>query len=277
MSFNPRVIFFLSTGRCSTQFLARLLDLGQPKALVVHEGAGPNYKPAQVFRRNEYDRVVAETHQLRDQFKRIEAQLALGKTFIDTGWPAYAWGPYFAQRFGAAFRFAHLVRNPFAIAASMSTHLLLDDRDDTLSKYGVIRAHHPQAVFAQFKGQYAAFSRYERGLFHWLEVNTYLLEQHNMAGFLGLYRFEEMYAGPAPLAKKLWLACGFTAESYQTMPPYDKYNIPARRFTPPNPELVKHVWALALRLGYSEGMLEKWSNIDFLTEHYKSIRVARPR
>ncbi len=243
---------------------------------MVHEGVGPNYKPAQVFRQNEFDRVVEETPQLRDQFKSIDQHLALGKTFIDTGWPAYAWGPYFARKYGPAFNFAHLVRNPFAVAASMSTHLLLDDREDNLSKYGIIRAHHPQAIFTQFKDQYAAFSRYERGLLHWLEVNLYLLEQHKTAGFLGLYRFEEMYQGAAPAAEKLWQACGFTPESFQTMPPYDKYNVPTRRFTPPNSELVKLVWDLALRLGYSMEMLQRWSDIDFLTARYRNIRVARP-
>lgn len=272
----PRAIFILSTGRCSTQYLAQLLALGTPKAVVVHEGAGSNYVPTQVFRQNSHAAVVEKIPPLRRHFGEIDAVLAGGKSFIDTGWPSYAWGPYLSQRFGTAFRFAHLLRNPFASAASLSTHMLLDDLEAKLSKFGVMRPQHPQARFAEFGAQYPDFSRYERGLYHWLEVNTYLLEQHTKPGFLGLYRYEDMYSGKAPAAKRLWHACGFLPESYQELPPYDRLNAPALRFAPPNPTLVGHVWALAKRLGYAEALLQKWSNIDFLSARYQNTRVARP-
>ena len=270
----PRAIFILSTGRCSTQYLTRLLALGRPRAEVVHEGAGPNYMPARVFRQGGYDQVIDRIKPLRTHLFDIEAVLAEGKTFIDTGWPSYAWGPYFAQRFGAAFGFAHLVRNPFAVAASMSSHTLLDDLDIKLSKFGVIRPHHPKALFAEFSGQYPSFTRYERGLYHWLEVNTYLLEQHESPGFLGLYRFEEMYGGGVPAAKRLWQACGFAPEDYQELPPYDRLNVPAFKFAPPDPALERHAWALARRLGYTDDVLEKWSDTDFLAQVYKTPRLS---
>ncbi len=276
MSLSPHVTFIMSTGRCSTQFLAKLLALGTPQAEVVHEGAGPNYKPAQVFRGGGFDTVIESTQKLRAEFKRIDAVLAQNKSFIDTGWPAYAWGPYFAHRYGDAFQFAHLVRNPFAVAASMSTHRLLGDHEDDLSQYGIIRPRHPHAVFKEFAPQYPAFTRFERGLLHWLEVNTYLLEQHEKAGFLGLYRFEEMYGGDTPSAKALWAACGFAPEGYQELPAYDKYNCRTGRFLPPNKALLNRVWGLALQLGYAAPLLEKWSDVEFLSEHYRQLRVAPP-
>jgi len=141
--------------------------------------------------------IVGETKRLANHLLEIEAILAEGKDFIDTGWPSYAWGPYFAERFGETFR----------------------------------------------------FTRYERGLYHWLEVNSYLQEQHEKPGFMGLYRYEEMYADEAP----------------------------AFQFSTPDPALQRHVWELARRLGYSEELLQKWSDIGFLARLYQTPRIGHPR
>lgn len=275
MSASARVIFIMSTGRCSTQFLARLLESGTPKAMVVHEGAGPNYKPAQVFRTNEFAPVVETTHQLRNQFDIIEQQLEKDSTFIDTGWPAYAWGPYLEKRFGAAFRFAHLVRNPFSFAASMSTHLLLDDREETISKFGIIRPHLPGVKYPEFFNEYSEFTRFERGLYHWLEVNSYLLEQHDASGFMGLFRFEEMYGEAQKGARALWQKCGFQPAGFEVFPAYDRFNRNTGRFSPPNEALFSYVWDLALRLGYDQALLQKWSDLEVLSNYYSRRRIAR--
>lgn len=271
-----RVIYIMSTGRCSTQYLARLLALGQPEAMVVHEGVGPAFKPAQVFRTGGFEDVIAETHQLHRQFETIESRLEAGKTFIDTGWPAYAWGPYFRHRFGSAFQFAHLVRNPFAVAASMSTHTLLADGVDTLSKYGIIRPHLPCVKFPKYQEIYARFSLFERGLYHWLEVNSFLQEQDFERGFLGLYRFEDMYDDTQQSAKRLWEKCGFAPEGYRVLPKFDQYNCRNRvTISPPNKQLVSDVTALALELGYAHSVLSQWSDVSFLMDYYRRPRVHR--
>jgi len=267
----------MSTGRCSTQFLARLLAKGDPNTMVVHEGAGPNFKPALAFRQKNFDEIIANTHQLQNQFSRIDKQLTTGGSFIDTGWPAYSWGPYFQERYGDKFQFAHLVRNPYSVAASMSTHSLLEYGDGSLSKFGIIRPDNPRAYFPEFAGAYPDFSMFERGLYHWLEVNTFLKSQADTVGYLGKYLFEDMYFPDNNGAIDLWEKCGFDPGAFQEMPAYDKYNCRNRgEITVGNRGLGQAVFQLALALGYEQEYLELWSNTDLLTEYYRNTRLGRP-
>ncbi len=273
-----KVIFILSTGRCSTQFLARLLTKGDANTLVVHEGAGPNFKPAQVFRNTNFEKVLAETHQLQDLFGQIDTQLASGGRFIETGWPAYGWGPYLQKRYGDEFGFVHLLRNPFATAASMTTHALLGDGDDTLSKHGIIRPHIKGVLYPGFQSDYAEFSYFERGLYHWLEVHSFLLDQSHGSSFLGLFRFEDLYKADSAAIRDLWAKCGFDPDKFQELPAYDQFNARARRgYAMKNKKLLTLVWDLAQRLGYSDDLLQRWSDVDFLSDYFNKIRVPRTR
>ena len=273
-----KVIFIMSTGRCSTQFLARLLAKGDPDTLVVHEGAGPNFKPAQVFRNSSFEKTLAETHQLRKLFGQIDTQLASGGRFIETGWPAYGWGPYLQNRYGAEFGFVHLLRNPFATAASMTTHALLGDGDDTLSKHCIIRPHIEAVLYPEFQADYAGFSYFERGLYHWLEVHSFLLEQSHGANFMGLFRFEDLYEPDSTATRDLWMRCGFDTAKFQELPPYDQFNARARRgYAMNNQKLLSLVWDLALQLGYDDDLLQRWSDIDFLSDYFNKIRVPIAR
>ena len=272
-----KVILIMSTGRCGTQFLAKLLAQGDDNTLVVHEGAGPNYRPATVFRGGDYDKVISETHQLRDEFTRIDQQLAAGQRFIDTGWLTYAWGPYFENRYGADFQFIHLLRNPFATAASMSTHGLLGDGEDRLNVDCIIRPFQPNVAFPEFQADYAEFSYFERGLYHWLEVHSFLKTQHISAAFQGLFRFEELFSNDNKGVQKLWKTCGFAPDKFKNIPAYDKYNVRARRqVSLTNEKLLEKVWALALGFGYDEELLKTWSDAEFLQARYSTPRLKRP-
>ncbi len=270
-----KVIYFMSTGRCGTQFLARMLGKADQNTMVVHEGAGPNYKSATVFQSAEFESVISQTHQIRQQFEIIDQQLAAGGSYIDTGWPAYAWGPYFEKRFGAAFQFIHLLRNPFATAASMTTHALLGDGDDSLSNGGIIRPHQPNVSFPEFQTDYADFSYFERGLYHWLEVHSFLKNQHASPAFLGVFRFETLFDNGQRGLQSLWQKCGFDLAGFLETEPYDNFNVRARRgFATGNKTLLARVWALALALGYDQDLLETWSNQEFLKARYSRPRIS---
>ncbi len=264
----------MSTGRTSTQYLHKLLSSGTPKAIVVHEGVGAFYKPARVFRNKRFQRVIQNTPKLANHFDEISQYLEDNNTFIDTGWPSFSWIPYLKERYQEAFRFAHLVRNPFSVAASLSTHGIFEQGGGMFRKHGIIRPDLPNVKYPQFKEEFEEFLPFEKGLYHWLEVNRYLQEHHSTGGFVGLFRFEDLYGENTNYLMSLWSACGFDLNSFQKMPAFDRYQrTAATELTSSNQNLLDEVSKLSVELGYDEKFLEKCSNRKKLQSRYAAKRI----
>lgn len=191
---NGLAVFIGSTGRCSTQALARSLALADPRTIVEHEPLRAGYKPALVFRKKSRAGVVKLLNpKISRKYNEIALTINSGIRYVDTGWPIFAWLPYLEQTWKAKMIFIHLVRNPFATAASLLTHNFFLGRQDEYQRYGIIKSTDKNIYFKQFSARYNKLTSFEKLLVHWLEVNQFLIELHKLAQFRGLFKFEDIF------------------------------------------------------------------------------------
>jgi hypothetical protein len=274
--FMTRAIFVMSTGRVSTQFLANLLKNGDSNTVVVHEGAGPHYKPAQVFRGSNFEACLSKTPILQDHLNEIDCILTSGKSFIDTGWPTFAWIPYLSKRFESSFRFLHLVRDPYSVSASLNSHNIFEMGGGMFRTHGIITPELPNVKYPEFQNDFLQFNPFEKGLYHWLEVNRYIFDNHYRETFLNLYRFEDLYSGDNSILQQLWTECGFDYDKFEPIPPFDKYQrVAQQKLVCRNESLHSEVLKLAQELGYDPNYLKEVSSPDSLQQRYSIKRFGQ--
>lgn len=273
------VRLLLSTGRVSTQNIASILARALPDAIVEHEGMGPDYFSRRVFRAPRQLRLVlGQNVALQRKLITIEDQVAAGTDYIDVGWPNYAWLPYLSERFGPHLTFMHLVRNPFHVAASLTTHGLFvssEKKPSPFEKRAMVHAE-DRSVFYKDVAKYSAeFSAFERNLFHWLELNQFALEQHSLNGFLGLARYEDLYAEADPLIAPFLTRFSGHDIVVPASPPVDKVQRTlSTKLTAVHPVLLAAVQELAERLGYGAQELQDAFDLDLLAEKYSKKRLG---
>lgn len=268
----------LSTGRTSTQTIAKIAARACPEAIVEHEGLGPDYFSRTLFRRPErFIPFLGGNVALQRKFISIEDAVAGGTSYLEVGWPAYAWLPYFADRFGRAFRFAHLVRNPFEVAASLTTHGLFSEtarRPPRHQRKAMIHVSDRNVHYADIAAGGSGFGPFERNLFHWLELNRFFVEQHDRAGFLGVFRFEDLYRRDDPAIRRLLEGFLGVADLDLDLPPVDGYQKPLGvEITEPDAALVGAAIELGLELGYRKEDLLGALDTNWLNERYSRRRL----
>lgn len=272
-----KAMFVMSTGRCSTQFLAHTLESLGTDVTVEHEPIGPQYRPRLVYRKpGKLFDTLGRHVPIQRKLIEIEDQVAGGRRYVDVGWPTFAWLDYLAGRFGAAFEFVHLVRNPFPTAASLLTHGFFSDRKGLRAKTGVIHGTDRNVLYPQFAADYDAFTPYEKALYHWLEVNACILGAHGKPGFRGLFRFEDLFSGDATELERLATTLlGQKVTGLQT-DPYDQHSGKLKTEIDLGHEgLIDEVTALSLQLGYSKETLQAAMDTEKLVETYSRKRVAK--
>src|ERR671932_50974 len=89
------VVFFLSAGRCGTQWLAETLR-----------------------RRYRDPEAILEVAEVARHLERIAA----APRHVETGWPAFPALPLLAKRFAGRLRIVHLTRHPVPSAMSHAVH-----------------------------------------------------------------------------------------------------------------------------------------------------------
>lgn len=189
--------FFISTGRCATQWFARLF--GQhfcDDVVAAHEPIKSAYHPKQRLRTVD-SAVVAEDLLVRQHLAEIGRTLASGKSYVETGWPCYAAAPMLAGYFGARVRFVHVVRHPVHVALSLATHRIYQ-RNDWIAD-AAIDPFDDGVVQKDLAPAWTHMREYEKALFWWTEINLYALEmQRALPGreFLRV-RYEDLFATPA--------------------------------------------------------------------------------
>jgi hypothetical protein len=165
--------FFISTGRCGTQWLARTLETHYADLAVVrHDPIGARYRPASMFR--QWDR-AAEVEEIPDAVAELAMMRGLDRDYIDTGWASYAALPYFIARFPGAVRLVHLVRHPVPTAASLVS---LDvyapsRRRDEWTEMAFIGPTTPGVRQPEYAAQWDSMTTFEKCLFWWTEINLY--------------------------------------------------------------------------------------------------------
>jgi hypothetical protein len=251
------VAFFLfSTGRCATQTLTRYFadNLGD-QAVVEHEPIGARWAPRIALRHPDLATLRQNLPDVDRHLDRIATTLAKGRSYIETGWPVFAWIPYLESFLGKDFRWAHLVRNPFYAAASMVT----------LDYYGPKRAITEYAALSDLvptdrgvsghhlAADWLSFSQFEKCLFHWLEINRYALELacDGLQPSL-LVHYEELFGSSPSALRKLYECAGLGPPRIQNAERLDLFQKstiirPGLHST----RLCRHVEAVAAELGYN--------------------------
>jgi hypothetical protein len=189
--------FFISTGRCATQWFASALKQHFPdEVMVTHEPIQAAYHPKRNLRGMDPE-AVAQDPQVREHLADIDRILASGKSYVETGWPCYVAMPLLATRFGERTRFVHIVRHPVHVALSLATHRIYQ-RNDWIAD-AAIDPFDAGVVQKELAPKWANMGEYEKALFWWTEINLYALEMRKAlpeSEFMSI-RYEDLFATPA--------------------------------------------------------------------------------
>lgn len=118
----------------------------------------------------------------------------------------------------------------------------------------------------------AKFTPFEKNLFNWLEINQFALEQHQREGFIGLYRFEDLYNPEAPKLTSFLSDFAGTVDYDTTSAPVDKsQKILRTKIDATDQKLLDAVFELAIKLGYTKEDLKQYWDADALQKMY-SVR-----
>jgi len=186
--------FFISTGRCATQWFASVLKQHFPDRVVVtHEPIQAAYHPKRNLRGTDPE-AVAQDPLVREHLTDIEKILASGKSYVETGWPCYVAMPLLAARFGERTRFVHIVRHPVHVALSLATHRIYQ-RNDWIAD-AAIDPFDAGVVQKELAAAWTSMGEYEKALFWWTEINLYALEMQKVlpASEFMRFRYEDLFA-----------------------------------------------------------------------------------
>jgi len=220
-----KVIVFLSTGRCGTQFFTRYLAAAAgDRAVVTHEPIGAKYAPKQTLR-------ASSLEELLPRFPAVDAHLAEiaqvagdGRTYVETGWPVFSWIPLLIDRFGAELLLVHLTRHPVTYAHSLaSLQFYAPDRKDRFALLARLHPEDPGVRHREYAARWDSLNDVERSLFQWLEINTWAeeLRSAHPEPFLSM-RSEDVLARPERLVEAMVEREPSLAEVFRGRPEVDR-------------------------------------------------------
>jgi len=174
---GTHVTFFISTGRCATQWFADKLALHYGDlAEVAHEPFQEEYRSRAHFVAFHEGRVACPAKKIEEHLDHIERVLQ-DSHYIETGWPAYGVLPLVLERFGKRARIVHLYRDPLPTAASHTTHDLYSRGD--WSESILLFPGDPGVAQKQLAGPgWSAMSEFEKCLFWCTELNDFAFRLH---------------------------------------------------------------------------------------------------
>jgi len=168
-------VFFISTGRCATQFIAHNLSKHYADiASVEHEPLGEALNPRYYFQAYHRNENAVLSPEIRAYIKKIQETLE-DRNYVEVGWPIYGLIPKLISIFDGKVKIVHLYRHPVRVAASLLTHnfygrgtwserMSLEPSDDGIA----------QNYLAG--DRWRAMSEFEKTLFWWTEINNFALE-----------------------------------------------------------------------------------------------------
>ncbi len=165
--------FFLSAGRCGTQWLAsQLANTYSDCAVVEHEPLKRDYLPRQLLATGDAGR-WPNAALIRKHVARIEKELAT-TSYIECGWPCFAALSHLAETFKGRVRIVHLTRHPIPTASSMVTHRYYKNppREDDLDEKALLSPFDAGVAFPTFRDRWERMKRLEKCLYFWAEVNA---------------------------------------------------------------------------------------------------------
>lgn len=241
--------FFLSTGRCGTQWLAHHLQrLYGPRAHVVHEPLQTEYQPRRALAPNFTPSAPAQAH-----IESVLQKLAT-KPYIECGHPCWSSLPWIAQKLEGRLQIVHLIRDPVATAASwISRGAYIPPMFPQVPERVLISPVDEGTSFSEYRDRWPSLLPFEKCLFYWAEVNAFALrfEQEFSGRWLRL-RYEELFAAQGAATLLEFLNLPVKAEFLDARhTPEDQYR--HHRESPCDPKLLERhpqIIHLAKTLGY---------------------------
>ena len=213
-----KVIVFLSTGRCGTQFFTRYLAAAAgDRAVVTHEPIGAKYAPKQTLRASSLDELLPRYPAVDAHFAEIARVINAGQTYVETGWPVFSWVPLLIDRFGDELLLMHLTRHPVTYAQSLaSLQFYAPDRKDRFALLARLHPDDPGVKHREYGAHWDSLNDVERSLFQWLEINGWAeeLRSAHPDSFLTV-RSEDVLAKPEGLVEAMVEREPFLAEVFR--------------------------------------------------------------
>ncbi len=176
--------FFLSTGRCGTQWITEALRaaLGD-KAVVEHEPLHNDYAPRRMLGANDPAAVGGRSaRRMQEHAARIDEILA-SRDYIETGHPAWGALPWLLRRFEGRLRIVHLLRHPIPTARSWLSHqAFVPPLLPHLPVKELALPTDAGVAFPEYAAQWSQLTPYEKCLYYWAEVNALGLRLERQAG-----------------------------------------------------------------------------------------------
>jgi len=192
-------IFFFSTGRCGTQWLAEHLGrIYGDLATVAHEPLHLGYRPRELYGIQDKTE-LPENSELLSHRAYIRG-LSEGESYFETGWPCWAAVPFFISCFPGRVRIVHLTRHPVHTAISWVSHgVFCPPFLPGLHPEKVWLSPFDQGVqFTGYRERWAVMTPYEKALFFWAEVHSCGLRLETQSGVPWLrIRYEDLFSGKA--------------------------------------------------------------------------------
>ena len=247
--------FFISTGRCGTQWLAQHLAsaLG-PGAQVEHEPLHARYGARRLLGCADPERLGAEGETLLRHADAVEAQLERGP-YLETGHPCWSALPFFARRFPGRLRVVHLARHPIPTALSWTTLMAyVPPPVPTMREKAPLSPFDAGAAFPEYQEGWGHLSPFEKCLYYWAEVNAFALRQEPSLSVPWLRTtYEGLFEGGDLARLHAFLRIPRPSMDAGSSPRVDAY----RFLVPSAPDLASaaghpRVWEVAAALGYAQ-------------------------
>ncbi len=201
MAVEPRAYFFITTGRCATQWVQKSLEDAYPnEAVVTHEPILAAYEPKRFLRAGDGLSALLDDPEVAAHVAMIERTLDEGKVYVEAGWPCYPALPLLVRELGGRVGFVQLVRHPVFTAMSLASHQVYE-REDWIAQ-GAITPEVPGVVQKELATSWKSMSMYEKCLFWWTEINLYgreLMAEMPEVPY-HLVRYEDLFAPGEPTA-----------------------------------------------------------------------------
>lgn len=170
--------FFLSTGRCGTQWLAKHLQQAYADRFQVeHEPMHNFYAP----------RRILATHALADLDTEIAAPILVHvesietcltqRSYIECGHPCWSAIPALTDHFQGRVRIVHLMRHPVPTAFSWLTHHAYQPPITPFMPEKILLSpFDPGVLMPEYQARWAELTPFEKCLYYWGEVNLFGLQ-----------------------------------------------------------------------------------------------------
>lgn len=196
-SFMHKATFFLSTGRCGTQWLATHLAAAcGDRAHVVHEPLPTEYKPRRMLAAAAGNSEIQPLPKAEAHVAQIARQLD-ERPYVECGHPCWSSLPWIAQRLADRLRIVHLVRSPGAMAKSwVSRGAHIPPMLPHFPERELLSPFDEGSAFGEYRERWASMLPYEKCLIYWAEVNALglRLEGRFPGAWLRL-RYEDLFRG----------------------------------------------------------------------------------